>query len=173
LAALFSCAICPKGGEHVTGADRKLLALGMKAAKFTAEELEKLIETFLVMVKNGLVQPQEKTYEDFQHPGGVSLLNVSVDEREMQGFSDIARKNGVNVSVKRNQEADTYYLCLQGKRDHIEKTLSDYRKQMQERSRTQARSLAFQLEQAKRRVAAYESQEKNKALERERSAGRE
>lgn len=157
-----------------SGADRKLLALGIKAADFTAEELQKLVDKFLELVKNGMAQPERKTYEDFVHPGGVPLLNVSQEEKETQDFRDIARQNNVNASLKWNQESGAYYLCLQGKQENIEKTFAEYQKQMRERGHLQARtSLLAQLERARQQAAAHQAQEKNKAREREHSAGRE
>jgi len=71
---------------NTTGADRKLLALGIKTAKFTAEELEKLIAKFLEGMKNGHIQPDQKTYEDFMQPGGTPLVNAAPnEERETEG----------------------------------------------------------------------------------------
>jgi len=160
---------------NTTGADRKLLALGIKTAKFTAEELEKLIAKFLEGMKNGRIQPDQKTYEDFMQPGGTPLVNAAPnDEREMEGLSEIARRNGVNVSLTRQQDTNNYYLCFQGKPSGIDKTLAEYQAYLQAMGHTREHSpLLAKLEQAKKQVAAYQVQDKSKSREQERTAGKE
>lgn len=144
-----------------TNADRKLLALGVKSAVFTAKELSKLLEYLQKALMDGLAPTEQKSYGDFQNPGGVSLLNVSTEQKDMQSFAELSRKNGVNVSVKHNQDTGIYYLCLQGQQNDIKKTMTEF----QSRLREQSRSLSEQLEHA--RVQSASRAEKAKTQERE------
>ena len=72
----------------MTGADRKLLALGVKSAEFTARELSKILDYLQKAIKNGLSPTEQKSYGDFQQPGGVSLLNVTPEQKDVQDFTD-------------------------------------------------------------------------------------
>jgi hypothetical protein len=148
-----------------TNADRKLLALGVKSAAFTAMELSKLLEYLIKALKDGLSPAEQKNYADFQHPGGVSLLNVSTEQTEAQGFTDMARQNGVNVSVKRDQIAGTYYLCLQGRREDMIAAVTQYQKRQREQARP--RSISAELEQAKLQAASYTATQERKGAQRD------
>jgi len=153
-----------------TNADRKLLALGVKSAAFTAKELTKILDYLLKAIKNGLAPTEQKSYADFQSPGGVSLLNVSPQQKDVQGFAELAQRSGVNVSVKQNQESQIFYLCLQGQLVDIEKTAKEYQKRLTQQTQSRS-SLTARLEQAKLQAASHTA-ERSKTLERER-AGKE
>lgn len=155
-----------------TGADRKLLALGVKSAKFTAKELQKVLDALLKAFKDGLTPTtSQKTYEDFHHPGGVSLLNVSTEGKGLQGFSDLAHANDVNVSLKHNEQSGTYYLCLQGPQKYIKKTVEEYQAEKARRSALAQDRISIQkaLEQAKTQALIHQQQSKPKTLEKNRS----
>ena len=149
-----------------TNADRKLLALGVKSAAFTAKELKKILDYLLKAIKNGLEPTEQKSYADFQSPGGVSLLNVSPQQKDVQGFVELAQQNGVNVSIKQNQESQIFYFCLQGQLVDIEKAAKEYQKRLLEQTHSRS-SLTLRLEQAKLQ-AASNTVERSKTLEHER-----
>ncbi len=139
-----------------TGADRKLLALGIKSTLFTLEELHKALDFLLKAMKTGMMPTQQKSYGDFQHPGGVPLLNISTEQKEVNVFAELARQNGVNVSLKYNQESNTYYLCLQGTQKNIENAVITYCQHVHKQRHSQVRSsLLARLEQAKIRAQSY------------------
>lgn len=147
-----------------TNADRKLLALGVKSAVFTAKELEKLLKCLIKAIEKGLSPTEQKIYADFCNPGGVSLLNLSTDQTEVQGFAELARQGGVNVSVKRDQTAGTYYLCLQGRQEDMLAAATEYQKRQREQEQ-RPRSLAAELEREKA-GAASRAAERAKTQER-------
>ena len=148
-----------------TNADRKLLALGVKGAQFTAKELGKALEYLLSAIKSGLAPTETPSYADFQQPGGVPLLNVSTEQPEVQGFAELSRQNDMNVSLKHNQGIGTYYLCLQGQLKDIEKSAIQYQKRTREQSQSRT-IVTASLEQAKMQAAAH-AKEAGKARERE------
>jgi len=138
----------------MTGADRKLLALGVKSADFTAKELAKILDYLQKAIKNGLSPTEQKSYGDFQQPGGVSLLNVTPEQKDVQDFTELARQQGVNVSVKHDPQANTYYLCLQGQLKDIQQAVTEHQKR--QREHTQSRSAVTErLEQAKTQTASH------------------
>ena len=149
-----------------TNTDRKLLALGVKGTEFTAKELGKTLEYLLKVIKNGLAPTERPNYADFQQPGGVSLLNVSTEQPEIQGFAELSRQNDVNVSVKHNQGTGTYYLCLQGQLKDIEKSAIQYQKRVREPTQSRT-TITASLEQAKMQAAAHAG----KTQEREQNRG--
>ena len=117
------------------------------------------------MLKNRLAPTEQKSYADFQSPGGVPLVNVPPEQKDVQDFTGLARQNDVNVSVKHKPDTGTYYLCLQGQTKNIEQAAAEYKKRM--RVNTQSRgSVSVRLEQA-RLQAASRSKEAGKNHERE------
>lgn len=131
-----------------TGADRKLIALGMKTLKLGAKELLALIKKALELLESGSAQDIKMPYEQFQQSGGVPLLNLSPTEKEWEQFAEISRQNDINYTLKLDRAEHTYYLCLQGDEKAIMKALSDYLKQAQE-ARSNRPSVLAELEAAR------------------------
>jgi hypothetical protein len=140
----------------------------VKGTQFTVKELQKAIDFLIEMIKKGIAPAERQNYADFQQPGGVPLLNVSTEHQDVQGFAELARQNDVNVSVKRNQESSTFYLCLQGQLNDIQKTVTEYQKRVREQQSQSRSTVTASLEQAKIQ-AAFHAKEAGKAHERERS----
>lgn len=116
-----------------TGADRKLLAISINAAKLTAKELAKALERLATLLESGAKPTYQATYADFSQPNGASLININPQKSEMENVDELARQNDVNASIKKNQGTDTHYLCLQGNMRNILKMLDDSRKRSLER----------------------------------------
>jgi hypothetical protein len=134
-----------------TNADRKILALGVKSAVFSAKELSKALAFLLKAINDGMKPMEQKNYIDFQNPGGISLLNVSPRQGDVQDFTEFARRNDVNVSVKHSQDRGMFYLCLQGRQEDMKAAATEYQKRIAEQAQT--RSLSERLEQARQQTA--------------------
>ena len=147
-----------------TNADRKLLALALGSVIFTTKELAERLEYLVNALKNGLSPTEQKTYADFvDNPGGLPLLNVSADHTQARDFANLARQDGVDVSVKRDQTEKTYYLCLHGRQEDIIKAATEYQKRLRDKQRP--RSLTAELEREKA-GAASRAAEQTKTQER-------
>jgi hypothetical protein len=148
-----------------TNADRKILALGVKSAVFSAKELYKALTFLLKAINDGLKPMEQKNYIDFQNPGGISLLNVSPQQSDVQSFTELARLNDVNVSVKHSQDRGMFYLCLQGRQEDMKTAVTEYQKRIAEQAQT--RSLSERLEQA-RQQTTLQAAERAHSQQRER-----
>ena len=135
--------------------EKKLLALLLGSAPFFAKELDKRLELFnmlldrlLKALKKGLSPAEQKIYGDFlDNPGGGPLFNLATENTPVEGFVEIARQHGVDVSLKRDQTSGNYYLCLHGQQNEIINAAEQYIKQQRERQRP--RSLTSELEREK------------------------
>lgn len=146
--------------------ERKLLALMLGTVPFAAKELDKGLEQLRKVLEECLAPKKQMSYGDFlDNPGGPPLINLAAEHTQAEGFAAIARRGGVDVSVKRDQTEGTYYLVLHGRHEDIIKAVKTYQtKQQLEPQRS--RSLTAELGRKRAGAPVHEAVQERSPLQR-------
>jgi hypothetical protein len=148
--------------------EKKLLALMLGTVPFLAKELDERLERLNKALKKGTLPMEQKLYGEFlDNPGDMPLLNLAAEHTQAESFAAVARSCGVDVSVKRDQTAGTYYLCLHGQKEDIIKAIEQHMKQQLERQRSRSVTKELDREQlaASARAATKQKEQERGPIE--------
>jgi len=162
--------------EHV---NERTIALQVKAARFTAVELKKMIAKYLQhrkyvkQKKKGIkqVSPKGKTTLEKLSKKYDGLKNIEINENNIKDFEKVAKKYNLEYALKKDtaSEPPTYFVFFKGKDlDVIDFAFKEYLKGSLQKSDDKRPSLRAKLK-AMVEKAKTMNQGKEKKLDKEQS----